>query len=73
MQWFQCRSCRRSAPLSRVSGWVQQWSAGHVSYFCRHCRDVPATPAAQSAPVRREYYVDPYGLVRTRAVRVTAS
>jgi hypothetical protein len=73
MQWFQCRSCRRSTPLSRVSGWVQQWSAGHVSYFCAHCRDVPAAQTAQSSPVRREYYVDGHGLVRTRPVRATAS
>lgn len=69
MQWFQCRACRRSTPLSRVSGWVQQWSGGHVSYFCSHCRDVPTGQAALGSPVRREYFVDAHGLVRTRPVR----
>lgn len=69
MQWFQCRACRRSTPLSRVSGWVQQWSAGNVSYFCAACRDVPVGQAAQTSPALREYFVDPFGLVRTRPVR----
>ncbi|WP_194903074.1 hypothetical protein [Quadrisphaera sp. INWT6] len=56
-----------------MSGWVQQWSAGHVSYFCAQCRDVPAGQAAQAPPVRREYFVDEHGLVRTRPVRAAAS